>query len=400
MKMKFTLLLSPLIFASSVMAQEAIRPGQVKIVSPEHPGQGSVRFRLYAPDAKKVYLIGNVARFNKGDFDASAQPAPGVIPMRVNEGVWEVQMDSLASDLYTYKFIVDGVEVTDPANVHVVRDVANVSNMVMVPGDAAGLYGVSDVPHGSVMTTWYRSAFNDADRRLTVYLPYGYLGSGKSYPVLYLLHGMGGDETSWSQLGRAAEILDNLIALGKAEPMIVVMPNGNMARNAAPGNSTLGLEQPDFYLPHTMDGEYERHFPEIVEFIDSNFRTVRDKNSRAVAGLSMGGFHSLYISAVYPDMFGYVGLFSAAIDPREFNRVEMPEVYSDRRAKVRRQFTDGVRLYWIGIGEDDFLYEANKKFRAELDADSIPYKYVETKGGHEWTNWRHYLSEYVPLLFR
>lgn len=400
MKLRNALLLSSFVVSSLLYGQEAIMPVRDQIVSPELNNDNSVTLRLFAPDANKVSVVGNITRFSRRDQNCPENAFLGGVPMRDCNGIWEIKLDSLASDLYTYKFLVDGVETVDPRNVHVVRDVASVSNMVLVPGDRADLYEVKDVPHGSLLTTWYRSGFGDSDRRITVYLPSEYFRSGESYPVLYLLHGMGGDETAWSQLGRAAEILDNLVAAGKAEPMIVVMPNGNMARDAAPGHSPLGLEQPDFYLPHTMDGVYETHFTEIVDFVDSTFRTIADKRHRAVAGLSMGGFHSLYISANYPDMFDYVGLFSAAVDPRQFNSEKLPEVYSGRREKMKGLFDDGVRVYWIGIGEDDFLYEANKKFRAELDADSIPYTYVETDGGHEWTNWRRYLVDFLPLLFR
>lgn len=217
--------------------------------------------------------------------------------------------------------------------------------------------------------------------------------------MLYLLHGMGGDETAWSELGRAVQILDNLIASGKAEPMIVVMPNGNMARRAAPGQDSLGFAQPEFYLPHTMDGVYENHFPEIVEYVDSNFRTVKDKNSRAVAGLSMGGFHSLFTSASHPGMFGYVGLFSAAVEPIQTGQ-PVAELYHDRAGQIRRQFKKGVKKYYIAIGVDDFLYDSNKAFRAELDSLGVPYIYKESEYGHEWTNWRRYLVDFLPVLFR
>ncbi len=215
--------------------------------------------------------------------------------------------------------------------------------------------------------------------------------------MLYLLHGMGGDEEAWITLGRTAQILDNLIARGKARPMIVAMPNGNVARDAAPGESDLGMVKPTMQLPNTMDGRYEETFPDVVKFIESNYRVIRKQEGRAIAGLSMGGFHSLHISRYYPGTYGYVGLFSAAILPGE-NATSA--VYSDIDATLKTQMQKGCRLYWIGIGKTDFLYRHNTDYRARLDGLGIKYSYVETEGGHTWSNWRSYLSDFAPLLFR
>lgn len=170
---------------------------------------------------------------------------------------------------------------------------------------------------------------------MTVYTPVGYETSGKRYPVLYLLHGMGGDEEAWISLGRTAQILDNLIAQGKAKPMIVVMPNGNASQEAAPGESSRGMVPPTMQLPKTMEGSYEQAFPEIVKFIDKNYRTIKSKSGRAIAGLSMGGFHSLHISKQYPDMFNYIGLFSAAIMP---NKEVSSPIYENMEGKLKVQF--------------------------------------------------------------
>ena len=215
--------------------------------------------------------------------------------------------------------------------------------------------------------------------------------------MFYLLHGMGGDENAWTELGRAAQILDNLIAQGKAEPMIVVMTNGNAALQAAPGESSLGFAAPTINLPKTMDGSFEDAFPEVVNFIDRNYRTVRSKKARAIAGLSMGGFHSMHISKQYPDMFDYVGLFSAAIEP---SKDAHSPVYDDLDAKLKAQFSRKPALYWIAIGDTDFLYEANKAYRKKLDDNGYKYEYYETPQGHIWKNWRIYLTEFVPQLFK
>ncbi|MDE6320660.1 MAG: esterase, partial [Muribaculaceae bacterium] len=215
--------------------------------------------------------------------------------------------------------------------------------------------------------------------------------------VLYLLHGMGGDENAWTELGRAAQILDNLIAQGKVEPMIVVMTNGNAALQAAPGESSLGFVTPTTNLPHTMDGTFEEHFPEVVNFIDTNFRTIDSKGGRAIAGLSMGGFHSMHISKQYPDMFDYVGLFSAAIMP---GKDTTSPIYQDIEGKLKTQFDKKPALYWIAIGDKDFLYEANKEYRKLLDEKGYPYTYYESPDGHIWKNWRIYLSKFTPMLFK
>lgn len=233
--------------------------------------------------------------------------------------------------------------------------------------------------------------------RLTVYTPAGYEASSKEYPVLYLLHGMGGDENAWTELGRAAQILDNLIAQGKAEPVIVVMTNGNAVLQAAPGESSLGFQAPSMQLPKTMDGSFEQHFPDVVNFVDKNYRTIKSKKGRAIAGLSMGGFHSMHISKQYPDMFDYIGLFSAAIKPGE--DVKSP-IYEDTEGKLKVQFQENPALYWIAIGDKDFLYKVNQDYRKFLDDNGYKYTYYETSGGHIWRNWRIYLTEFVPQLFK
>jgi len=256
---------------------------------------------------------------------------------------------------------------------------------------------VNRVPHGTVAKRWYESPGNNMTRRITIYTPPGYENSATTYPVLYLLHGMGGDEEAWMTLGRASQILDNLIAAGKAKPMIVVMPNGNVAQEAAPGESSLGFYKPQFQLPHTMDGKYEETFHEIIDFVDDNYKTIQSKSGRAFAGLSMGGFHTMHISRYYPNTFDYIGLFSAAIMPDE--KVQS-KVYDNIDGTLAAQKENGFKLYWIAIGKEDFLYKANADFRKKLDAMDFPYIYRESEGGHTWRNWRVYLSEFLPLLFK
>jgi enterochelin esterase-like enzyme len=232
---------------------------------------------------------------------------------------------------------------------------------------------------------------------MTIYTPPGYENSEDSYPVLYLLHGMGGDEEAWMALGRTSQILDNLIAQGKTKPMIVVMPNGNFSQEASPGESSQGFYKPNFQLPNTMEGSMESSFPDVIEFIESNYRVKANKEKRAIAGLSMGGFHSLHISRYYPNKFDYVGLFSPAINP--IGKTDSP-VYSNIEETLKKQKENGLELYWIAIGKTDFLYKSVEDFRKTLDEIGMDYEYIETEGGHTWTNWRDYLVEFTPLLFR
>ncbi len=323
---------------------------------------------------------------------------PGKALLSKNEeGVWTYTTSVLAPELYNYAFIVDGFKTTDPANPFLIRDVASVTNIFIVPGEQADLYRVQDVPHGTVASRWYDAKDLGFDRKLSVYTPPGYETSAAEYPVLYLLHGAGGDEEAWLSLGRAAQILDNLIAEGKAEPMLVVMPNGNVGQDAAPGAGSDGFYTPQFMTPETMNGKYEAQFMDIVAFIEANYRVKSDKAHRAIAGLSMGGYHSMHISRFYPNTFDYVGLFSAAIMPREDKSDK--GVYANFDETLKAQNENGYQLYWIGIGKTDFLYEANTAFRKQLDQMDMPYEYMETEGGHIWRNWRVYLSEFVPLLF-
>lgn len=375
-----------LVVAFSASAQQALRE-RPTVASPIVNENMTATFSLYAPSATQVLVVGDIT-------------AQGYAEMtRDDKGVWSYTTpEPLAPELYTYAFMVDGVRVSDPGNPFVVRDITTLFNMMLIPGERADLYRVNDVPHGTVSKVWYHSDKMGVDRRLTIYTPPGYCTEGCShYPVLYLLHGMGGDENAWSELGRTAQIIDNLIAQGKAEPMIVVMPNGNIALQGAPGETSLGFAQPTTQLPHTMDGTYEESFLEIVDFVDNHYFTIAEKSGRAIAGLSMGGFHSLHISKEYPEMFDYIGLFSAAVRP--MGRTESP-IYEDMEGKLAKQFALNPKLYWIGIGVEDFLYDLNVEYRKQLDEAGYPYTYVETSGGHIWRNWRIYLSEFAPLLFK
>lgn len=377
-------------------AQQALWGGS-QIVSPEIHENNTVTFRLKAPKAVKVQVTGDFLPTQKMKTPFGEFEGPGYADLVEKEGVWEwTTPHPLKPELYSYSFLVDGLKINDPSNVYLIRDVQSVTNVFIIGGERADLYKVNDVPHGNVAKVWYNSPTAGMKRRMTVYTPAGYEDSGKRYPVFYLLHGMGGDENAWSELGRAAQILDNLIAQGKAKPMILVMTNGNISQEAAPGETSKGFVAPSMQLPKTMEGSFETAFPDVVKYIDSNYRTIKSKKARAIAGLSMGGFHSLHISKQNPDMFDYVGLFSAAILPDQ--KMDSP-IYKDFEAKLKTQFAKKPALYYIAIGNTDFLYKANADYRKMLDEKGYKYEYFETGEGHIWKNWRIYLTEFAPKLF-
>ena len=386
-------------------AQQNLSWGQgPQVASPDVHADNTVTFNLIAPEAQKVQITGDFLPskkvvFNGATFDAPADPVDLV---KNDKGVWSFTTEALKPELYTYNMIVDGVKIIDPLNVYNIRDINNLFSVLLIGGDArTDLYKVNKVAHGTVSKVWYESPTAGLTRRLTVYTPAGYETSGKEYPVLYLLHGIGGDENAWSELGRAAQILDNLIAQGKAEPMLVVMTNGNISQEACPGETSEGFRVPTMMLPKTMEGSFETAFPDVVKFVEKTYRVKKDKAHRAIAGLSMGGFHSLFISINNPDTFDYVGLFSAAVDQQQ-NTANggFPNIYADRNQKIDHLFSKHPKLFWIGIGKTDFLFKNNNDLRAYLDSKQHKYTYLETEGGHIWRNWRIYLSEFVPLLFK
>ena len=377
------LLISALCLTLSVSAQEALRGGS-KIISPEIHDNGSVTLRLYAPKAESVTIAANM-------LTTDGKPVENTVMVRNADGVWEYTSPVLRSELYNYNFIVDGVKICDPSNVYICRDVASTFNIFIIDGDRGNLYRVNDVAHGSVKRTWYNSPKLGKDRRITVYTPAGYEQGKDSYPVLYLLHGAGGDEEAWMTLGRTSQILDNLIAQGKARPMLVVMTNGNAWQQAAPGEAADGMPQPAMRMAGERPmASFEESFGDVIKYVESNYRVIKKKEARAVAGLSMGGGHSFNISRTYPNTFDYVGLFSAAA------RIGDKAV----EESLKKQRDNGFKLYWIACGDTDFLYQMNKDVMKYMDSISFPYTYRESGEGHIWRNWRIYLSEFVPMLFK
>ncbi len=387
----------------AAQAQQNLSWGQgPQVASPDVHADNSVTFNLIAPEANLVQLTGDFLPPKTVEFNGNTYDTPGVVDLvKDGKGVWSFTSEPLKPELYTYNLIVDGVKIIDPLNVYNIRDINNLFSVLLIGGDSRiDLYKVNKVPHGTVAKVWYESPTAGINRRLTVYTPAGYETSGKDYPVFYLLHGIGGDENAWSELGRAAQIMDNLIAQGKAEPMILVMTNGNISQEACPGETSEGFKVPTMMLPKTMEGSFETAFPDVVKFIEKTYRVKKDKAHRAIAGLSMGGFHSLFISINNSDMFDYVGLFSAAVDQQQADPNGFPNIYADRDAKIDVLFSKKPKLFWIGIGKTDFLINNNNSLRAYLDGKKHKYTYLETDGGHIWRNWRIYLTEFTPLLFK
>lgn len=401
---KLVIAIAALCIGLSAHAQQALWGGP-SVESPVINADGTVTFRFMAPKAVKVEVTGDFMPTVKQEVEFGGNKMtvdlPGVGELKEGKGgVWEYTTPFVvAPDLYNYTFRVDGVSQIDPHNMWVNRDVASLTSVLLVPakGERSDLYAIHKVPHGTVSKVWYPSKTAGFDRRLTVYTPAGYETSKAKYPVLYVLHGIGGDEDAWVTQGRATQILDNLIARGEAKPMIVVFTNGNISQEAAPLENSTGYVNPTMSLPKTMEGSFETAFPEIVKFIDGRYRTIAKKQSRAVCGLSMGGFHTLYLSLNYPELFGWSGMFSAAIG---VNDPSVSPIYQDFDAKLAKYYASKPRLLWIGCGNTDFLWQANLEFKKKLEDNGYKFSFMETEGGHIWKNWRIYLTEFVPLLFK
>ncbi len=385
--MKFPYSLKPLIFllflgfSLKTQAQEISAMQAPQVVSPEVASDLSVTFRVFSPKANEVALNGSWMGFRE------------TLPLtKAENGVWSVTVKPLPSSMYHYNFFIDGVAAIDVTNPQALRDGTRYASLLMIPGEGSSVYQLNDTPHGNISQVWYPSPTLGTDRRMYVYTPPGY-GSGKdSYPVLYLLHGAGGDEDAWSSLGRANLILDNLIASGESEPMIVVMTNGN-AWQTSTLRQIPGLPTPTRETFGQFQGKFEKSLVEdVVPYIEKNFRVKADKNHRALAGLSMGGGHTITASITYPGTFGYIGVFSSGIFDANADMAEMEKKFLALK-------NSGVNTYWVACGKEDFVMDSNKRLLSVLDKTGFKYEYFENEGGHTWANWRTYLSMFAPMLF-
>ena len=395
--------------AVSAQAQEKLFQS-ANVQSPVVNADGTVTFNIFAPKAVKVEVTGDFLPTTKMEIAGFGTiDQPGVAQLTEGkDGVWSYTTEKLAPELYSYTFNIDGMTgVKDPANVYVNRDIVSFSNIFIVSekqGDKGDIYRVNEVKHGNLSKVWYDSPTLKMQRRMTIYTPAGY-DKGKNYPVLYLMHGAGGDENAWSELGRAAQILDNLIATGKAKPMIVVMPNGNTDCQAAPGEWSRGMYQPSFMgsVNQKPIATMDESFMDIVKYVESHYKVAKNKKNRAICGLSMGGGHTFATSKRYPDSFNYIGLFSAGLHisgDRTKSFYELLQENTEVQGELAKLFAGKPALYWIAIGKTDFLYQQNADLRKYFDEKGYPYVYVETEGGHIWRNWRIYLTEFAQLIFK
>ncbi len=422
-------LCAPRLLADSDISSAVVNPDNSVTISIKAPKAKEVSIKgSFIPKKKILKQQGGLFE-NDGKIELAKQP----------DGAWTCTTGSLPSELYTYSFEIDDNAFHDATSDNIIRNVADTLNYFVVAGGLADDYIDKNVAHGTVSKVWYPSTLNGMNRRrMTVYLPATYSNNSGSarFPVLYLLHGSGGDENAWTDCGRAIQILDNLIAEGRCRPMIVVMPNGNVDIAAAPGADPQHPDvKPSGNNSSSMLGKFESTFMnDIVSYIDSSYPTIADKAHRAIAGLSMGGLHTIFISANNPDAFDYIGLFSAQttnlindsniegvksigkqwkklkdnfsfmgggrVDRRITSlTADHLDIYEDVDNKIARQFSNAPKLYYIAVGSDDFIKKLSDDFREKLDAGNYSYHYNESAGGHTWENWRKYLVDFLPRLF-
>jgi enterochelin esterase family protein len=397
----------------------AMRDNRLPLKSPEISPQGDVTLRVCAPEANSVRVI--------GDWNAKT---PNGDPLTKDEqGVWSIALGQLKPEYYGYSFLVDGVKTIDPNNVHSSNDAVRIGSYFILagPDTESALYENKDVPHGEISAIWYTSSGVASPRRALVYTPPGYRTNSERFPVLYLLHGWGGDESEWAELGRAGQILDNLLAAHKIVPMIVVMPNGRHDRQAVPdiapptSTSLLAPLPPAGYdISPSITQIANSLVNDLVPYVDENFRTVRKNSSRAVAGLSMGGGQALFTGLNHPDVFAWVGSFSGAIiawpgammpaqTPMQKETVGPPiprykmnlEAVTRNVPGLNETINDKLRLLYISCGLDDGLITSNKEFEDWLTEHNIRFSHEEVPGyAHVWSFWRRSLVQLTPLLFR
>lgn len=348
------------------------QPGRPQLESPSVLEDGRVQFRVAAPDARTLRLqapwAGGRLEFERGET-----------------GIWALTVGPVPPAIYSYTLLLDGVRVLDPHNTAVKRWSGGNASLVEVPAPEPAPYDLRDVPHGSLHTHYYASEAGGANRRLVVYTPPGYYDAGdRRYPVLYLLHGSGDDETAWAEVGKANLILDNLIASGAAEAMLVVMPNGHPVPWASRRRG-IGSDNTQRFRDDLIQG--------AMPLVESRYRAEVGPSKTAVAGLSMGGGQSLYCAATGLDRFSWVGAFSAAAPAPESDAAQ--GLLADPEG-----VNASLDLLWIAIGRDDFLLDRNRAFQAALAKAGVNHTYRLTAGGHSWPVWRGYLADFVPLLFR
>jgi enterochelin esterase-like enzyme len=377
MKNKLTASIICLFIFIGSYGQELANFRRAPVVSPEI-GEKTVTFRMAAPQAKLVRLYGSWMRSNDSSLNMTKD----------STGVWVVSVPKPTAELYTYNFIVDGLTVNDANNVFLQRDGTRYLSVLLVPGELTANYFEAG-KRGNLRKVWYNSPTIGTTRRMYVYTPYGYESGTGSYPVLYLLHGGGGDEDAWATMGRACQILDNLIEKKLAVPMICVMPNGNPGQEAA-RTTMLPEKALDRSAPGSANLYTNSIVKDIIPFVEKNYRVIAKPEARAVSGLSMGGGHTLTVTNEYPGVFGYICPLSMGIR----------DTQTDIDAKLQGVKKAGYKLYWVGCGTEDFVWEMAKSLDAALTRNGLEHTFHVTGGGHTWANWRIYLNTFGQLLFK
>jgi enterochelin esterase family protein len=332
--------------------------------------------RLYAPQAREVSI-----NFEQG----------GRSMTKSESGVWEATLGPLDPGSYRYGFAVDGTSVADPRNIEVERMQVVTRSILHVPG--ATFMDTRDVPHGAVGVVTYFSKTLGRFRRFHVYTPPGYEANQRRYPVLYLLHGANESDQSWSTVGRAGFILDNLIADGKAVPMIVVMPNGHIDQTPPDLGARTGGPPP---LRAELSGFPSEFTTDIVPYVERQYRAMSGGAARAIAGLSMGGTQTLNIAFAHLDRYSAIGVFSSGILGGNVEEWEKSRVAVLDDATLK----NGITTLWFSTGTDDFLIDNSRATVAMLKRHGFTVTFQESTGAHTWVNWRNYLHEFAPRLFR
>ncbi|HMJ67171.1 MAG TPA: alpha/beta hydrolase-fold protein [Candidatus Binatia bacterium] len=357
-----------------------------QVVSPEVAADRHITFRVLAPKAEAV-------RLSAGDIPGNGR---GAEMTKGTNGVWEVVLGPIESGAYRYNFNVDGVSVIDPRNPATSESNNNTWSLVNVPGSDAS--DTKDVPHGAVSKVSYYSKALGRFRRMHVYTPPGYESGKGEFPVFYLLHGAGDCDDSWTSVGRAGFILDNLIAAKKAKPMIVVMPAGHTRAFSFARSSGSSTNADEFIQDFTGD---------VMPYVEKTYRVRADRGHRAVAGLSMGGAQTLNLGIPNLEKFAYLGVFSSGVFGITTNRVGGASAPTGPSWEERNKeeldnvkLKKGLKLVWFGTGKDDFLVETSRATVAMLKKHGFDVVYSETAGAHTWLVWRQYLSEFAPQLFQ
>jgi enterochelin esterase family protein len=395
MKIRWALILVAQFIVVAVTTADAI--GQVPsreqtpndtLRSPEILSDNRVTFRIYAPKASEVTI--------SGDWISQGLGTGGELEKDA-QGVWSITIGPLPADVYSYAFTVDGVKTLDPKNAGIKQGIRGADSMFFLAGEAAAFEDNQSVPHGVIRQIWFQSSTLGEQRRMHVYTPPGYDNGDTQYPVLYLLHGGGDEDSGWSTIGRAGFILDNLLSARSAKPMLIVMPNGSLPRQD-PRDGAAGAAAAASPADRARS---QRRFAQelitdVIPTVEKSFRVQPNAKGRAIAGLSMGGGQTLHVLTAHPDQFAYVGIWSAGIFGGNANEWEKRnEHFLADAERVNRS----IERLEIVVGEQDFALDGSKALSELFKKRDIEHHLRLTEGGHTWINWRRYLHDFCQILF-